>query len=114
VDQDPDAVIVLFSDHGHQWVRFPYGSLDDEPLAEFGDMTQRSRILLAARTPGKEGVIPSDIGLVNLLGRLLNAYTGQPWTDQPERLFDCTPDAARCTPWLIDDDALTGVIRPAG
>lgn len=107
VDRDPDAVIVLFSDHGHQWVRFPYGSLDDEPLAEFGDMTQRSKVLLAARTPGKEGVITPDQGLVNLLGRILHAYTGQPWADQPERLFDCTPDAARCTPWL-KDDALAG------
>ncbi len=96
---DPDAVIVLFSDHGHQWIRFPYGTPDDEPYTEYGDMTQRSRVLLAASTPGRVGVIEDDTTLVNVLGRLLHAYTGRPWEDQPDRRFDCTTDGARCTPW---------------
>jgi hypothetical protein len=108
--QDPNAVIVLFSDHGHQWIRFPYGSPDDQPYAEYGDMTQRSRVLLAASTPGRDGVIEDDTMLVNLLGRLLHAYAGQPWTDQPDERFDCTTDASQCTPWTEMDDLarLTG------
>ena len=66
-------------------------------------MDQRSKVLLAGRTPGRTDVITPETSLVNLLGRLLHAYAGQPWTDQPDRLFDCTPDAARCTPWTVED-----------
>ena len=108
--KDPNAAIVLFSDHGHQWIRFPYGNPTDEPYAEYGDMTQRSHILLAASTPGKDGVIEDDTMLVNVLGRLLHAYTGQPWDDQPDERFDCTTNASQCTPWMETDDLarLTG------
>jgi hypothetical protein len=108
--KDPNAAIVLFSDHGHQWIRFPYGNPTDEPYAEYGDMTQRSHILLAASTPGKDGVIEDDTMLVNVLGRLLHAYTGQPWDDQPDERFDCTTNASQCTPWTETDDLarLTG------
>ena len=107
VTQDPTAVVVVFSDHGHQWVRFPYGNLTDPPLPEFGDMAQRTKVLLAARTPGKD-VLTSDTSLVNVLGRILDAYAGQPWTDQPDRYFDCTPDAAQCQPWTPAEARLNG------
>jgi hypothetical protein len=59
-------------------------------------------------------VIPPDTSLVNLLGRLLHAYAGQPWTDQPDRRFDCTPDAARCTDWFTDDGTLAQSVVPGG
>lgn len=59
---DPDAVIVLFSDHG---VRYQEG-----PSAE------HFRTFLATRTPGQEDLFGDDVSLVNLFPMMLNAYFG--------------------------------------
>lgn len=60
VAADPDAVIVLFSDHG---ARFSEGPSDEH-----------FRIFLAARTPGHEGLLGRPRTLVNLFPTLLGAY----------------------------------------
>ena len=71
----PDAVVILFSDHG------PDEYLDWKNPDAAG-ISERSSILFAARTPGRTGVFPDDISLVNVLPTLFNAYLG---TDLPVR-----------------------------
>ena len=60
VSADPDAVILVFSDHG---IRY---SLDDVP--------EHYRSFIATRTPGVEGLYAIDESPVNLLRRLFGAY----------------------------------------
>jgi hypothetical protein len=59
---DPEAVIILFSDHG---ARFDSGVTDEY-----------YRTFFAARTPGHEGLFPDDVSPVNVLPLLENAYFG--------------------------------------
>jgi hypothetical protein len=59
---DPDAVVILFSDHG---ARF-----DSQVTDEY------YRTFFAARTPGHEGLFPDDVSPVNVLVLLENAYFG--------------------------------------
>lgn len=63
VEADPNAVIVLFSDHG---ARF-----DEGPTAE------HFQTFLAARTPGQDGLLTDGpITLVNVMPMLLDRYLG--------------------------------------
>jgi hypothetical protein len=59
---DPEAVIILFSDHG---ARF-----DSQVTDEY------YRTFFAARTPGQDGLFPDDVSPVNVLPLLENAYFG--------------------------------------
>ena len=61
VADDPDAVIVLFSDHGMR--------VDD-------DQANMHRNLILARTPGEPGLFGESPTLVNVVPMLLNAYLG--------------------------------------
>jgi hypothetical protein len=70
---DPEAVIVLFSDHGSRY------TLDD-PSEHF-------RSFLAARTPGLDGVYPDDASAVNLLRTLFTAYFGAGLEPMPYRAW---------------------------
>lgn len=72
IEQQPDAVIVLFSDHGTR-----------HDLA--ADEAEATRTFLAARTPGHDGIFGGQPHTVNLLAGLLNAYLG---TDHPMRPYD--------------------------
>jgi hypothetical protein len=75
VRRRPDAVILVLSDHG-----------PDEHLnwwePDRRGLDERSANLFAARTPGRPGLFPDDITLVNVLPLLFNAYLG---TDLPIR-----------------------------
>lgn len=73
--------IVLFSDHGFRhW-------LTDEP--------ETFRSLLAAYTPGHEGVFPQDAAPVNIIPRLLNAYAGTRIALADEKVWFTIPDSER-------------------
>jgi hypothetical protein len=69
IDARPNAVVIVMSDHG------PFEHLDWFTPNRAG-LDERSAILFAARTPGREDVFPEDITLVNVLPRLFNAYFG--------------------------------------
>ena len=60
VARDPEAVIVLFADHG---ARF-----------EDGPSPEHFRTFFAARTPDRDGLFGSDVSLVNVFPTLFNAY----------------------------------------
>lgn len=57
---DPEAVIILMSDHGTRY------SLEDLP--------EHYRSFLAARTPGAGSLFPSDESPVNIFRRVMSAY----------------------------------------
>ena len=61
-DADPNAVIILLSDHGTRY----------SP----GDVAEHYRSFLAARTPGYESLFPRDESPVNIFRRLMAAYFG--------------------------------------
>ena len=65
IEADPDAVIIVFSDHGTRY-------RDDVPEEHFSNF-------FAARTPGFSGLFPEDVSPVNILGRLFEAYLGRPY-----------------------------------
>jgi hypothetical protein len=54
------AVIVVFSDHGYR--------------ADLDDRNEMLRNLFVSYTPGHEGIFPQDVGLVNVVPRIVNAY----------------------------------------
>ncbi len=58
----PDAVVVVFSDHGTR-SNLP---VDDDWFDTF----------FAARTPGREGVFPDDVRPIEIFPHLLGAYFG--------------------------------------
>lgn len=76
----PDAVVIVLSDHG------PDERLDwwapDEP-----GLRDRMANLFWARTPGREGLFPDDITLVNVMPILFNAYFGTSLPLHPAGLF---------------------------
>lgn len=63
----PGAVVIVLSDHG------PEERIDWWEPAEPG-IRDRVSNLFWARTPGRSGVLPDDISLVNVFARLFNAY----------------------------------------
>jgi hypothetical protein len=54
------AVIVVFSDHGYR--------------ADLDDRDEMLHNLFLSYTPGHPGVFPQDVGLVNVVPRIVNAY----------------------------------------
>ncbi|MGH2382761.1 MAG: hypothetical protein ACRDG7_16290 [Candidatus Limnocylindria bacterium] len=71
VAADPDAVIILLSDHG---IRY-----------DTGDRAEYFRNFFAARTPGGNDVFPPGTSPVNTLPLLFNEYLG---TDLPIRPYE--------------------------
>ena len=65
----PDAVVIVFSDHG------PSERLDSWQPTEPG-IRDRLANMFWARTPGHPRLFPDDITLVNVLPLLANAYLG--------------------------------------
>jgi hypothetical protein len=82
---DPEAVVVIFSDHGLRY------SLDDTD--------EQFRSFLAARTPGVERLFPDDETAVNILRRFASAYWGadlnplppQTWWSDWNTTLDLSP-----------------------
>lgn len=80
IAEDPEAVIVLFSDHG-------------QPVD--GDQANMYRNLLLARTPGNPGLFGTAPTLVNVMPGLLNAYLGADLALLPDDLYRSDDD-----PWF--------------
>jgi hypothetical protein len=84
VSADPEAVVIVFSDHGSRSrlnIHEPAASDFDEALAN----------LFAARTPGHEQLFPDTITLVNVLPILFNAYFGLDLPTSPDRAYTPSP-----------------------
>jgi hypothetical protein len=80
VAADPEAVVVVFSDHG--------AGIHDGPLPDRGtDVDLKTANLLAVRSPGRTGIVDDRSTLVNLLPRILRAYTGAGPADVPETVY---------------------------
>lgn len=79
----PPVVLVL-SDHGSA------SGVDFNDL-EHSDLDERSSNLFAAYTPGREKVFDDRITLVNVFGRLFNAYFGTRYPLQPDTVYRWTP-----------------------
>jgi hypothetical protein len=75
IERDPNAVVLVFSDHGPD-VRLDWWKPDDEGMRE------RLSNFVALRAPGNPGLLPDDVTLINALPRIFNAYLG---TDLPLR-----------------------------
>ncbi len=73
VEARPDAVVVVFSDHGPE-ERIDLTAPDDAGIRD------KLANLFWARTPGSPGLFPRDVTLVNVLPLIANAYLG---TDLP-------------------------------
>ena len=87
VAEDPDAVIVLYSDHGARY--------------EEGPSEEHFQTFLAARTPGHGGLLDGQVSLVNLYPMLLNAYFGSDLASRDYRAA-WAPDYAPLEPAPIE------------
>jgi hypothetical protein len=86
VVNDPNAVVVLFSDHG------PEELLDWSKPDQLG-MRDRLANLFWARTPGRTDVFPGSVTMVNVVPLLSNAYFGTSLPLHPDDLwFEPTGD----------------------
>jgi hypothetical protein len=89
---DPPVIIVL-SDHGSRSRTFNPSTPSDDELRE------RFATLFAAYTPGRTGVFPSDVAPAEVLGRLFEAYFGEPFDDPGTGIFASdASDPFRLTP----------------
>jgi len=77
IDNDPDAVVVLFGDHG-SGVGMDWEDVPDSDLAE------RFSNLFAARTPGRDDVFDVDASLINTMPALFDGYFGMSLPRQPD------------------------------
>jgi hypothetical protein len=73
-------IILVLSDHGSA------AGVAWEDL-KGSDLDERTANLFAAYTPGRSGMFPSDISLVNVFGRLFEAYFGREYTPQPDTAY---------------------------
>ena len=80
VSMDPDAVVIVMSDHG------PEEHLDWW-VPDAAGVNERTANLMAIRTPGRASVLPQDLTLVNLMPTLLNAYLGTSLPIQPNEFW---------------------------
>lgn len=80
VANDPQAVVVVFGDHGSgvgmDW--------DDVPASDLGE---RFGNLFAARTPGRSGVFDVDGSLINTMPALFEGYFGLDLPRQPDHHY---------------------------
>jgi hypothetical protein len=83
---DPDAIIIVMSDHGSE-------SHLDWTDARRSDLNERFSNLFAARTPGKTCVFGNAPTPVNLFPTLLNAYLGTDFPLQPDATYISDPGA---------------------
>lgn len=68
VEHNPEAIVVVFSDHGSQ-SHFDWEDADT-------DLDERFSNLFAARTPGAEGLFTDAQTPINVFPSILNAYFG--------------------------------------
>ena len=95
VEADPDAVVVVFSDHG-SGIREQMDDLSASARdGSMSDVDLRTANLLAVRSPGLPSIIDDRSTLVNLLPRILRAYTGSGPADVPETIYGQRSDGSR-------------------
>lgn len=80
IEGNPAAVAIVFSNHG------PRAYLDQSDLAG-SDLHAVFANLVAARTPGRNGLYPANVTTVNLLSILFNAYLDTILPTAPNRTF---------------------------
>ena len=80
VEVDPEAAIVVMSDHGSE------AHMDWNDAAR-GDLDERFGILFATRTPGRSCVFAASSSPVNLFPQLFNEYLGTHAPLSPDRAF---------------------------
>ena len=85
VAADPQAVVVVFSDHGS-------GAGWSETDPQKADVDLRTANLLAVRSPGHTDIVDDRSTLANLLPRLLRAYAGAGPPDIPETIYAWADD----------------------
>ena len=73
VGADPNAIVIVFSDHGHRH--------------DLDDPTEMLHSLFLSRTPGHAGLFPSDTSPINILPRVLDAYDGLDLPLAPEASY---------------------------
>lgn len=103
VDEILDAastppVVLVVSDHGSG------AGLAWKDLAG-SDLDERTAILFAAYTPGRSGVFPSDISLVNVFGLLFQAYFGRDYEPQPDTAYGWDEFPLGLVPISLPEDA---------
>ena len=62
IEADPDAIVVLMSDHGSRYA--------------MADQQEHFKSFLAARAPGQDQLFPEDESNVNILRRIITAEFG--------------------------------------
>jgi hypothetical protein len=80
VTRDPDAVVIVFSDHGSR-------SRTDFREVGASDIDEAFSNLFAARTPGHDDLFPDNVTLVNLFPILFNGYFELDLPTHPDRTF---------------------------
>ena len=73
-------VVLIASDHGSG------AGLAWDDLAG-SDLDERTAILFAAYTPGRSGLFPTDITLVNVFGLLFEGYFGRAYESLPDTAY---------------------------
>jgi len=73
-------IILVLSDHGSA-AGLTWSDLKGS------DLDERTANLFAAYTPGRSGVFPSDLTLVNVFGLLFQAYFGREYAPQPNTAY---------------------------
>jgi hypothetical protein len=73
-------VVLILSDHGS-------GSGVDFTDLENSDLHERSANFVAAFTPNRARVLPTDVTLVNVFGRVFEAYFDRPFSPLPDTVF---------------------------
>jgi hypothetical protein len=76
-------IILLLSDHGSA-ARVTWADLKGS------DLDERTANLFAAYTPGRSGLFPADLSLVNVFGLLFESYFGREYTPEPNTAYRWT------------------------
>lgn len=97
-ESTPPVVLVL-SDHGSA------AGVDWDNL-DASDLDERTANLFAALTPGRSGVFPPDVTLVNVFGLMSEAYFGREYDPQPNAAYRWYTSLAEEVPIPLPEAAL--------
>ena len=93
-------VVLIASDHGSGV------GLDWRNLAG-SDLDERTAILFAAYVPGRPGIFPPDVSLVNVFGLLLEACFGRNYEPQPDTAYGWQDVPLNLVPIALPEEAPT-------
>lgn len=101
ITADPDAIVLVMSDHGSE-SRFDWAD------ARLSDLDERFGILFAARTPGRDCLFGGAPTPVNTFPVILDEYFGLDIARQPDSTFVSTAQAKRDTETIPNPDLHRG------